>query len=134
VADLLIVDDDLDSAEALADILRVEGHEVRVGYDGREGLRLARERYPALALLDVEMPHLDGPGMAFHMFVHDMGLENVPVILLSGVANLADVAMTVGTPYFLSKPYRYERLMTLVDRALSEGVAPTPVRTEGALE
>ena len=61
MADLLIVDDDLDSAEALADILRAEGHEVRVGYDGNEGLRLAGERYPDAALLDVEMPHLGGP-------------------------------------------------------------------------
>jgi DNA-binding NtrC family response regulator len=126
MADLLIVDDDLDSAEALADILRAEGHEVRVGYDGREGLRLAGERYPDAALLDVEMPHLDGPGMALQMFVHNMGLEKVPVILLSGIANLSRIAVSIGTPYFLPKPYRYERLTALLDRALTERVAPTP--------
>ena len=127
MADLLIVDDDLDSAQALADILQTESHEVRVGYDGNEGLRLARERHPDIALLDVEMPHLNGPGMALEMFIHNMGLEKIPVVLLSGIGNLPEIAASVGTPYFLSKPYRYERLLTIVDRALLERIAPSPI-------
>lgn len=134
MADLLIVDDDLDSAEALADLLQSEGHTVRVGYNGNEGVRLAHDRHPDVALLDVEMPHLTGPEMAFQMFIHNMGLENVPVILLSGIPNLSTVAQAVGTPYFLSKPYRYERLMTLLERALSERIAPVPARGRDSLE
>lgn len=126
MASLLIIDDDIDSASVLAEIMETYGHEVRVGYDGREGLRLAAEKHPDLALLDVEMPLLDGPGLAYEMLVHDMGLENVPVIFLSGVTNLKAVAARVGTPYFLNKPYRHEQLMALVDRALSERVAPHP--------
>jgi DNA-binding response OmpR family regulator len=61
MADLLIIDDDLDSADALSEIMRAHGHDVRVGYNGREGLRLVSERIPDLALLDVEMPLLGGP-------------------------------------------------------------------------
>lgn len=124
MADVLIIDDDIDSAEVLAAVVRRLRHDARVGYDGQEGLRLAKERMPDLALLDVEMPLLDGPGMAYQMLLHDMGLENVPLVLLSGVANLGDVAGRVGTPYFLNKPYGYERVVALIELALVERIAP----------
>jgi DNA-binding NtrC family response regulator len=132
VADLLIIDDDPDGAEALSELMRAEGHEVRIGYDGVEGMRLAHERIPDVALLDVEMPTLTGPGMAARMFVHDMGLENVPVIFLSGVYNLREVAERVGTPYFLTKPYRYHEVLALLGRALKERIPPRPVSTADA--
>ena len=60
------------------------------------------------------------------MFIHDMGMELVPVVLLSGAVNLRQVAATVGTPYFLGKPYRYEQIVTLANRALSERTPPDP--------
>lgn len=128
MADVLIVDDDLDTANVLAEVMRAEGHEVRVGYNGSEGLQLARARLPDIALLDVEMPLLDGPGLAYQMFIHNMGLDEVPVIFLSGVTNLEEVAQAVGTPYFLGKPYRYSDIIALLAHALSERVAPHPAR------
>lgn len=126
MADVLIIDDDIDIAEVLGEMMRAEGHEVRVGYDGEEGLRLARERLPDVALLDVEMPLLGGPAMAYQMYVRDHGLESVPVVLLSGVVNLEEVARQVGTPYFMAKPYRHHPVVALVRRALSERIAPLP--------
>ena len=128
MADVLVIDDDIDSAEVLAEIMADAGHAVRIGYNGQDGLRLAGERLPDLALLDVEMPILDGPGMAFQMFLHDMGMELVPVLLLSGVPELEQIAAVVGTPYFLGKPYRYEQLVAMVARALTERTAPRPRR------
>lgn len=124
MANVLIVDDDADAADALAQIMRGEGHEVRVGFDGAEGFRLIEERCPDLVLLDVEMPVLDGPGLAYQMFVHDCGMENIPVVLVSGVAELANLASRVGTPYFLAKPFRYERLLEVVEDALRERIPP----------
>jgi len=124
MADVLIIDDDIDSAEVLADIMVAAGHLVRIGYNGREGLELAKQRTPDLALLDVEMPLLGGADMAYEMLLHDMGLEHVPVVFLSGVANLNEVAARVGTPYFLAKPYRYAAIIGLVTRALAERIAP----------
>lgn len=125
MADVLIIDDDIDSADVLADIMRGEGHAVRIGYNGQEGLQLATENTPQLVLLDVEMPVLDGPGMAYEMLLHDMGLEYVPVVFLSGVPNLKQIAADVGTPYFLTKPYRYKQVVALVAQALAERIAPT---------
>jgi DNA-binding NtrC family response regulator len=124
LADLLIIDDDLDSADALSMAMLAAGHEVRVGYNGCEGLHLAKERSPDIVLLDVEMPVMNGPGMALAMFIHDMGLENVPLILLSGVPELFEVAREVGTPYFLGKPFRLAAIVALVKRVLAERVAP----------
>lgn len=126
MADMLIIDDDPDTAAVLSAIMEALGHQVRIGYDGQEGLRLVTERSPDMALLDVEMPILTGPDMAYRMFVHDMGLEMIPIILLSGVANLPQVAAQVGTPYFLSKPYSYAQVVALVRRALVERAAPLP--------
>ena len=124
MASVIIIDDDIDSAEVLGSIVERLGHEVRIAYDGQDGLRLAKEAPPNLALLDVEMPVLDGPGMAYEMFLFDMGLEHVPVVFLSGVPNLQEVAARIGTPYFLSKPYGYKQVVALVERALSERIAP----------
>jgi DNA-binding NtrC family response regulator len=127
MADLLIVDDDRDIAELLSDILTAIGHRVRLASNGLEGLARVEERKPDLVLLDVEMPLLTGPEMSYRMFVHDMGQEEIPVILLSGVVNLQEVAIAVGTPYSLAKPYDIDALLRLVERALVERTPPTPL-------
>ena len=61
MAALLIIDDDLDTVEVLKDVLRDEGHDVRVARNGMEGLALVQAQMPELILLDVEMRVLDGP-------------------------------------------------------------------------
>src|SRR5579884_2018381 len=127
MADLLIVDDDEDVVWMLSEILASSGHSVRVGRNGVEGLRLLKERRPDLVLLDVEMPVLDGPGMAERMFVHNLGIENVPIVLVSGVVNVHELAARVGTPYFLNKPFRIESLTAVIDRVLAERHLPSPM-------
>jgi DNA-binding NtrC family response regulator len=126
VADLLIVDDDEDVAWAVEQHLLLEGHTVRVAHDGEEGLSHLKARLPDLVVLDVEMPVLDGPAMAYRMFVHNVGLENIPIVLMSGVFDLTAVATRVGTPYFTPKPFDTDALKQLVRRALTERALPRP--------
>jgi len=126
MADLLVVDDDPDLREVLADILGGLGHKVRIACNGEEGLELLDEELPDLVLLDVEMPALDGPGMAYRMLVTNLGKEKIPILLLSGVIDLHLVAAKVGTPYFLGKPYAFEALVPMLERALAERTAPHP--------
>jgi DNA-binding response OmpR family regulator len=126
MADLLVVDDDADVGDMLADVLRDEGHTVRVARDGAQGLKVLAERLPDAVLLDVEMPLLTGPEMALRMFLDDCGQEDIPIVLQSGVKDLIAVAALVNTPYFLTKPFTVEEMLTVLGRALLERVPPHP--------
>jgi DNA-binding NtrC family response regulator len=120
MADVLVVDDDADVAETLAEVLRAEGHEARVARDGLQGLEKLHARRPDLILLDVEMPKLTGPEMAYEMFVRDAGLEKIPIVLISAILDLRAVAALVKTPYFLPKPFLLGDVLALIARALRE--------------
>ena len=61
---ILIVDDNRDSAESLAMLLRVRGHDVRTAYDGRQGLAAAEDYRPGVFILDIGLPGLDGYAVA----------------------------------------------------------------------
>jgi len=126
MAELLIVDDDEDIVDALADVAAGEGHTVRIAHDGVEGLECLKSAPVDLIVLDVEMPRLTGPEMAYELFVLDAGREKIPIVLLSGKVDLARVAATVGTPYFLAKPPALDALLALMTRALAERTPPRP--------
>jgi DNA-binding NtrC family response regulator len=126
VASIVVVDDDRDVAESLAMLLEAEGHRVRTAHDGREGLTLVRDTRPDLVVLDVEMPLLDGAGMALQLLIYDCGLEDIPIVLVSGSSGLKTVAARIGTPYAVSKPFNVDDFLALVARALEERRAPRP--------
>ncbi len=131
MAELLIVDDDADAAEILSDVLARVGHSVRVARDGAEALEAIRERAPDCMLLDVEMPVLDGPGLAYRLVILDCMYDKIPIVLVSGVADLHRVAERVGTPYYIGKPCHLDDVLILLERALRERQPPAPrARTE----
>ena len=99
-----------------------------MGYDGLEALRLISERRPDVVLFDVEMPALSGPDAAYVLVLRNCGDEKIPVVLLSGVIDLPDVAACVGTPYYLAKPYNLDEVLQLLQHVLDERIAPTPPR------
>jgi DNA-binding response OmpR family regulator len=122
---ILIVDDDAETADVLVDVLELEGYQVRVARNGCEGLALIDDGYPDVLMLDVEMPVVSGPEMALQLFLRNVGREKIPILLCSGVFNLRSVAARVGTPYYLAKPYTLESLLKLVKRVLVERTPPT---------
>jgi DNA-binding response OmpR family regulator len=130
VADVLIVDDDEDTLEALAELVACEGHRVCIAHDGVEGLQCLEAENVDLILLDVEMPRLTGPEMAYEIFVRDADVEKIPIVLLSGKLGLDRIAKAVGTPYFLPKPSTAEELCAFIERALRERAPPHPVLPE----
>jgi two-component system, NtrC family, nitrogen regulation response regulator NtrX len=130
MAELILVDDDEDVRDVLAEFVRMEGHDVRVAENGYAGLLLLNEKLPDLALLDVEMPELTGPEMAYRMFVEDCGREFVPIVFLSGAVDLEQIAASVGTTYYLPKPFSLDALRSMLNRALHERAAPTYPRSD----
>jgi len=127
MADLLVVDDDVDVAMPLITILEMEGHQVRYARDGEVALLKISERFPDLVLLDIEMPRLSGTKVAYRMLIEDCGRENIPIFVLSGVTDLSAVVRKIGTPYFLSKPYLLDEMLAILNKALSDRVRPNPL-------
>jgi CheY-like chemotaxis protein len=98
MANILIVDDDVDAVDLCRDLLESAGHQVQTGHTGMEGLKsLKAGPLPDCVLLDVDMPVLNGPGMAHEMLLHDAGEEQIPILLVSGSPRLSVTAARVGT-------------------------------------
>jgi CheY-like chemotaxis protein len=127
MANVLIVDDNSDTVEVTTELLESAGHRIRTGYNGEDGLKsLDAGPLPDCLVLDVDMPVLDGPGMAHQMLLHDAGEERIPILLVSGRSDLPEVARRLGTPYFLVKasPDYGTVLLEILDRALRERQPP----------
>ena len=126
MANILFVDDDRDLADAFGELMRSNGHVVRTACNGQDGLSLLRSApFPDVVVLDVDMPILDGPGMAHQMLLHNAGEEKIPVVLVSASSQLARIAGRMGTPYFLAKSGDMRAFSALLDRAIRERVAPS---------
>jgi DNA-binding NtrC family response regulator len=126
MASIVVIDDDDDMRDTMADLLSIEGHEVRTARNGVEGLQALDERIPQLVLTDLEMPVLDGRAMVYRMFVENLGRENVPIIVASGATNLGQIARALGTPYYVAKPFTFDTLTSIIERALAEAIPPRP--------
>jgi DNA-binding NtrC family response regulator len=124
--DILLVDDDVDGAELLSELLRARGYPVRWAANGVAGLHLIDERFPQVVVSDVDMPVLDGPAMVYRLFVENLGRENIPLILVSGRSDLPQIADAVGTPYFVEKPFDLGDLVSTIHRAATEAIPPKP--------
>jgi DNA-binding response OmpR family regulator len=103
---VLIADDDRDILELLAYRLGREGYEVLRASDGEEALRLAVERKPDLALLDVMMPKLDGFQVTRQIREHE-ATRLIPVILITARVREEDVVrgFEAGADDYMTKPF-----------------------------
>ncbi|MBC7541591.1 MAG: response regulator [Candidatus Sericytochromatia bacterium] len=124
---VLIVDDEIDLATLLCLIFDMAGFRVAHAVNGQLGLATLPIFQPDVVVLDVEMPELDGPGMAAAMLVHDCGQENIPIVLLSGAPDVDLIAARVGTPYFLEKPVDTDTVLAMVRKAARDRQPPRPV-------
>jgi DNA-binding NtrC family response regulator len=127
-AEVVIIDDDTEVSELLAEVLTEHGYRVRTAANGREGLSLIAERPPALIVLDLDMPILNGSETAATLMKIDRGMERIPLVVVSGNVPLSAAAASIGTPYLVGKPYTVEAILRVVARALSERSPPMPSR------
>jgi signal transduction histidine kinase/DNA-binding response OmpR family regulator len=110
---ILVVDDNVDAAESMAEVLELLGNQVRVAHDGLEALRLARESVPDLALLDIGLPVIDGYELAQRLRSEHPGLRLVAV---SGYGQDADraAALQAGFSRHLVKPVSLQEIESVV--------------------
>jgi signal transduction histidine kinase len=112
---VLVVDDNVYAAEGLARLLRLDGHNVDVAYDGTSGLKAALARRPDVIFLDIGLPGLDGYAVARKM--RDAGLTGVTLVALTGYGKDDDRrrARTAGFDEYLVKPAEPAELRRLLD-------------------
>ncbi|MBK7857151.1 MAG: response regulator [Archangiaceae bacterium] len=113
---VLVVDDNVDAAEMLAEGLRAEGHDVRVANDGPRGIDVATAHKPDVAFLDLGMPAMSGYEVAARLRELDPGLVLVAV---TGYGQPSDRARTraAGFQHHLVKPVDLEQTLIIAREA-----------------
>jgi signal transduction histidine kinase len=112
---ILIVDDKQENLELLTQILESEGFEIAFATNGEQAIQIATIFLPALILLDVMMPGIDGYETCRRLKSLS-GLKEIPVIFVTGKANINDVveAYNVGGVDYVTKPIRHEEIIARV--------------------
>jgi CheY-like chemotaxis protein len=111
MARVMVVDDDLDIQEALAQILEAEGHQVTTAGDGRTALGLLKRHPPDVIVLDLMMPSMNGWEFR-EAQLKDPRLARIPVIVISA----ATLREPIDAEEFLPKPFEPSQLLELVAR------------------
>ncbi len=115
---ILVVDDDPSILETVTDILTFEGYVVETAHNGQEALRCIEQVLPALVLLDMRMPVLDGWGLVRKL--HEQGLT-LPILVMTAAQDASRWAQEVGANGYLSKPFELTELLTSVEHVLLHG-------------
>lgn len=111
---ILVVDDSIDSAETLGELLKIWGHDVRLAHDGNAALAAAREYKPDVILLDIGLPGMDGFAVATAL--RKEGLGGRMLVALTGYGEQQDRQRTqqVGFDHHLVKPIDPDALQKLI--------------------
>lgn len=112
---IVVADDNEDSAEMLAEVLRRAGHHVRTAWDSYRATQLLADEPADVVFLDIAMPGRDGYDLARQIKREHEGTRMVIVSGFSGEAHLAK-ARAIGVDEVLTKPIRIDRIVPLVDR------------------
>lgn len=124
---IVAADDDLDTLTVIK--LKLEAHGLRVltGRDGQEAIGLVRKHRPALVILDVMMPRLNGFQVT-RMIKFDKRMRGTPVFLLTARTQPADrtLGTQVGADEYLTKPFDPQRLLDRVTDWLKRTQALNP--------
>ena len=115
---ILVVDDNKDSADSLAMLLRLKGNEIRTAYDGIEAVTVAEMFHPQLVLLDIGLPKLNGYDVARRIRQLPWG-QDVILVAQTGWGQDEDRRRSeeAGFNFHIVKPVELSRLETLLASA-----------------
>ena len=118
-ADILVVDDEADIRELVAGILQDEGYAVRTAVDSESALAAFKARKPNLLVLDIWMQGGGLDGLELLDVVKELD-PDLPVVMISGHGNIETAVSAIkrGAYDFLEKPFKSDRLILVVQRAL----------------
>jgi DNA-binding NtrC family response regulator len=125
MSQILVVDDEMGIRELLSEILREEGHQVRLAENAGEARVLRNRARPDLVLLDIWMPDMDGISLLKEWAGN--GQLTMPVVMMSGHGTIdtAVEATRIGAYAFLEKPIALQKLLSTVGQALRQPAPAT---------
>ena len=112
---ILVVDDELGSAEVLSLILEEEGYKAYCAVNGRQALIQARDVVPDLVIVDYMMPLMNGAELSRELRA-DPQFVDTKIVLNSGLPEAAIREQFDGYDAFLRKPFKVEVLLEVVQR------------------
>lgn len=121
---VLIVDDDVDIREVLAETLKEFGFEVMTAANGREALEAVREMAvrPSVIVLDLMMPIMDGYGFLEERSL-DPTLAGIPVAIITAGRGVDRARIADGIP-IVAKPFEAPRLIGVLQALTARGASP----------
>jgi CheY-like chemotaxis protein len=122
---VLVVEDDFDSREGLKNLLELWGHSVEVAEDGAQAIERALRMRPAVALIDIGLPEIDGYEVA-NRIRQAVGGDEIYLVALTGHAGKEDRerALASGFDAHVSKPIDFSRLSTLLAARAATSLSP----------
>ncbi|MCY4288484.1 MAG: sigma-54 dependent transcriptional regulator [Aestuariivita sp.] len=117
--DILIVDDERDIRELVADILKDEGFSTRLAGTSKDAMAQIKEKIPSLLILDIWLKDRQMDGIDILKAVK-RDIPNIPVVIISGHGNveIAVAAIKQGAYDFIEKPFNIDQLLVVIRRAM----------------
>ncbi|MBN1991245.1 MAG: GAF domain-containing protein [Anaerolineae bacterium] len=122
---ILLAEDEAATASLLTDYLQTNGYRLITAQNGLEVLAQAKQNKPALILMDIQMPEMDGLE-AIHHLRADAELSTIPVIALTALAMPGDRerCLAAGANDYFSKPVKLKQLVAAIETQIKPGTAP----------
>jgi len=113
---ILVVDDNVDAAQSLADVLASLGHRVATAHDSHEALARARLEWPEIFILDIGLPDIDGYALARRLR-EDAAARPATLVALTGYGQAHDrvLARTAGFDHHFVKPVDLQALLAIIE-------------------
>jgi DNA-binding response OmpR family regulator len=113
---ILIIEDNEDIRENVAEILTLSDYKVLTAANGKEGIDAAQKTSPDLIICDIMMPGIDGYGV-LHVLHKDPSTQNIPFIFLTSKSERSDfrAAMELGADDYITKPFAGNELLNAIE-------------------
>lgn len=110
---ILVIDDEPAILETVCDILIDEGYTVETAGDGAEALLLLDRLVPALILLDMRMPGINGWELGRRLAKRG---STIPIVVMTAAQDASRWATEIGAAAVLAKPFNVQELISIVER------------------
>ncbi len=118
---ILVIEDNEDIRENVAEILTISDYNVITAANGREGVETAQQHKPDLIICDIMMPGIDGYGV-LHVLNRQPDTQNIPFIFLTSKSERSDfrTAMEMGADDYITKPFAGNELLNAIESRLKK--------------